>query len=30
MARTTAELRGTYRHFQAIPTRWADNDVSAT
>ena len=27
MTRATAELRGTYRHFQAIPTRWADNDV---
>ena len=27
MARSTPELRDTYRHFQAIPTRWADNDV---
>lgn len=27
MTRPTPELRDTYRHFQAIPTRWADNDV---
>jgi acyl-CoA thioester hydrolase len=27
MIRPKAELRHTYRHFQAIPTRWADNDV---
>jgi acyl-CoA thioester hydrolase len=27
MTRPTPELRGTYRHFQAIPTRWADNDI---
>ena len=27
MPRPKAELRHTYRHFQAIPTRWADNDV---
>ena len=27
MTRSTPALRGTYRHFQAIPTRWADNDV---
>ena len=27
MTRPTAALRDTYRHFQAIPTRWADNDV---
>ena len=27
MSRPKPELRHTYRHFQAIPTRWADNDV---
>ncbi len=27
MTRTTAESRNAYRHFRAIPTRWADNDV---
>ena len=27
MTRATPQLRDTYRHFQAIPTRWADNDV---
>src|SRR5882757_3859173 len=27
MTRPQPELRDTYRHFQAIPTRWADNDV---
>ena len=27
MNRPKPELRHTYRHFQAIPTRWADNDV---
>jgi acyl-CoA thioester hydrolase len=27
MIRPTPELRDTYRRFQAIPTRWADNDV---
>jgi len=27
MDRPKPELRHTYRHFQAIPTRWADNDV---
>jgi len=27
MTRPAPELRDTYRHFQAIPTRWADNDV---
>jgi acyl-CoA thioester hydrolase len=27
MPRPKAELRHTYRHFQAIPTRWSDNDV---
>jgi len=27
MIRPTPELRDSYRHFQAIPTRWADNDV---
>src|SRR3954451_6347657 len=27
MTRPKPELRHTYRHFQAIPTRWADNDV---
>ena len=27
MTRLARELRDTYRHFQAIPTRWADNDV---
>jgi acyl-CoA thioester hydrolase len=27
MNRSTAQARNTYRHFQAIPTRWADNDV---
>jgi len=27
MTRATPELRDTYRHCQAIPTRWADNDV---
>jgi acyl-CoA thioester hydrolase len=27
MTRAIPELRDTYRHFQAIPTRWADNDV---
>ena len=27
MGRPIPELRDTYRHFQAIPTRWADNDI---
>jgi acyl-CoA thioester hydrolase len=27
MTRPAPELRDTYRHFQVIPTRWADNDV---
>ena len=27
MTRSTAESRNAYRHFRAIPTRWADNDV---
>jgi acyl-CoA thioester hydrolase len=27
MPRPKPELRHAYRHFQAIPTRWADNDV---
>ena len=27
MTRPTPELRDSYRHFQAIPTRWADNDI---
>ena len=27
MNRPTPDLRDSYRHFQAIPTRWADNDV---
>ena len=27
MTRATAESRNAYRHFRAIPTRWADNDV---
>ena len=27
MTRPKPELRESYRHFQAIPTRWADNDV---
>src|SRR6185295_5631457 len=27
MNRPKPELRHTYRHFQAIPTRWKDNDV---
>ena len=27
MQRTAPELRDIYRHFQAIPTRWADNDI---
>ena len=27
MNRATPQSRDTYRHFQAIPTRWADNDV---
>lgn len=27
MTRTIAESRNAYRHFRAIPTRWADNDV---
>ena len=27
MTRPTAESRNAYRHFRAIPTRWADNDV---
>jgi len=27
MTRPTPELRNSYRHFQAIPTRWADNDI---
>lgn len=26
-AKLTAESRARYRHFQAIPTRWGDNDV---
>jgi acyl-CoA thioester hydrolase len=25
--RPTAQSRQSYRHFQAIPTRWADNDI---
>ena len=27
MTRPKPALRDSYRHFQAIPTRWADNDV---
>ena len=27
MTRPKPQQRDTYRHFQAIPTRWADNDV---
>ena len=27
MTRPKPELRDSYRHFQAIPTRWADNDI---
>ncbi len=27
MTRPTPELRDIYHHFQAIPTRWADNDI---
>ena len=27
MTRSTPYSRDTFRHFQAIPTRWADNDV---
>lgn len=27
MTRPTAALRSIYQHFQAIPTRWADNDI---
>jgi acyl-CoA thioester hydrolase len=27
MTRPTADRRADYRHFQAIPTRWIDNDV---
>src|SRR3977135_2811583 len=27
MTQPSPEPRDTYRHFQAIPTRWADNDV---
>jgi acyl-CoA thioester hydrolase len=27
MTRPTPELHDSYRHFQAIPTRWADNDI---
>jgi acyl-CoA thioester hydrolase len=27
MIRPSPEPRDTYRHFQAIPTRWGDNDV---
>ena len=27
MSRLTPDERGAYAHFQAIPTRWADNDV---
>ena len=27
MTRPTPEPRDGYRHFQAIPTRWADNDI---
>ena len=27
MTRPTPYSRDTFRHFQAIPTRWADNDV---
>ena len=27
MTRPKPELRESYRHFQAIPTRWADNDI---
>ena len=27
MIRPSPEPRNTYRHFQAIPTRWGDNDV---
>jgi acyl-CoA thioester hydrolase len=26
-AKTTAESRARYRHFQKIPTRWMDNDI---
>src|SRR6202007_2690611 len=27
MIRPSPQPRDTYRHFQAIPTRWSDNDV---
>jgi len=27
MTRPIPQQRGYYRHFQAIPTRWADNDI---
>jgi acyl-CoA thioester hydrolase len=27
MEKPAADTRSAYRHFQAIPTRWADNDV---
>ncbi len=27
MMRPIAQVRASYRHFQAIPTRWADNDI---
>lgn len=27
MSRPTPDTRNAYRHFQAIPTRWMDNDV---
>lgn len=27
MSRPAPESRGAYRHFQAMPTRWNDNDV---
>ncbi len=27
MSRLTPDNRSTYRHFQTIPTRWADNDI---
>lgn len=27
MMRPIAQARASYRHFQAIPTRWADNDI---
>jgi acyl-CoA thioester hydrolase len=26
-ARPTPHLRGSYRAFRSIPTRWADNDM---